>query len=185
MYVEIAICLQLPFIVKCKLPVGLLHYKQELLSEHCRQGYWFAHDAIRFLLTQRIQQEQTIQKYIIFQVQTSDLMSLQKPFSFFFKKKFGGHQSFLWGHWYPCFGLLVTSWLGFKARVGPLACMLCCLCFMDSSDSPLVNTCWLLGNQHDSWAIFNPSPQYLYMWQCDQRQMESLATLKTRTKACS
>ena len=110
------------------------------------------------LLTQRIQQEQTIQKYIIFQVQTSDLMSLQKPFSFFFKKKFGGHQSFLWGHWYPCFGLLVTSWLGFKARVGPLACMLCCLCFMDSSDSPLVNTCWLLGNQHDGWAIFNPSP---------------------------
>ena len=25
---------------------------------------------------------------------------------------------FLWGHWYPCFGLLVTSPLGFKARVG-------------------------------------------------------------------
>ena len=71
------------------------------------------------------------------------------------------------------------------AWVGPFACMLCCLCFMDSSDSPLVNTCWLLGNQHDSWAIFNPSPQYLYMWQCDQRQIESLATLKTRTKACS
>ena len=23
-----------------------------------------------------------------------------------------------WGHWYPCFGLLVTSPLGFKARVG-------------------------------------------------------------------
>ena len=36
----------------------------------------------------------------------------------FFLKFFGGHESFLWGHWYPCFGLLVTSALGFKARVG-------------------------------------------------------------------
>ena len=26
-----------------------------------------------------------------------------------FSKKFGGHQSFLWGHWYPCFGPRVTS----------------------------------------------------------------------------
>ena len=25
--------------------------------------------------------------------------------------------SFFWGHWYPCFGFLVTSPLGFKARV--------------------------------------------------------------------
>ena len=42
------------------------------------------------------------------------------PFSyvFFFSKIFGGHESFLWGHWYPYFGLLVTSPLGFKARVG-------------------------------------------------------------------
>ena len=32
---------------------------------------------------------------------------------------FGGHQSFLCGHWYPCFGLLVTSALGFKAKVDP------------------------------------------------------------------
>ena len=29
---------------------------------------------------------------------------------------FGGHLSFLWGHWYPWFGLLVTSALCFKAR---------------------------------------------------------------------
>ena len=27
---------------------------------------------------------------------------------------------FLWGHWYPCFGLLVTSIPGFKARLGSL-----------------------------------------------------------------
>ena len=33
---------------------------------------------------------------------------------------FGGYKSFLWGHWYSCFGLLVTSPLGFKARVGIL-----------------------------------------------------------------
>ena len=28
------------------------------------------------------------------------------------------HMSYYWGHWYPCFGFLVTSPLGFKARVG-------------------------------------------------------------------
>ena len=37
---------------------------------------------------------------------------------FFFFKVFGGHMSFFGGHWYPCFGFLVTSPLGFKARVG-------------------------------------------------------------------
>ena len=34
---------------------------------------------------------------------------------------FGGHKSFLWGHWYPCFWLLVT-FLGFKAWVSILIC---------------------------------------------------------------
>ena len=29
---------------------------------------------------------------------------------------------FYGGHWYPCFGLLVTSPLGFKARAGSLIC---------------------------------------------------------------
>ena len=33
---------------------------------------------------------------------------------------FGLHESFLWGHWYPCFGLLETSPYSFKARVGSL-----------------------------------------------------------------
>ena len=37
---------------------------------------------------------------------------------FLFKKQIGGHQSFLWGD--PCFGILVISAMGFKARV--LAC---------------------------------------------------------------
>ena len=36
----------------------------------------------------------------------------------FFFKILGGHESLLWCHWYPYFGLLVTSPLGFKARVG-------------------------------------------------------------------
>ena len=36
----------------------------------------------------------------------------------FFFKVFGGHMSFFGGHWYSCFGFLVTSPLGFKARVG-------------------------------------------------------------------
>ena len=38
--------------------------------------------------------------------------------------------SFLWGHWHPCFGLLVTSALGFKARVDSLACFLACALFL-------------------------------------------------------
>ena len=38
--------------------------------------------------------------------------------------------SFLWGHRYPCFGLLVTSALGFKARVDSLACFLACTLFL-------------------------------------------------------
>ena len=37
---------------------------------------------------------------------------------FFFFLIFGGHESFLWGHLYLYFGVLVTSPLGFKARVG-------------------------------------------------------------------
>ena len=32
----------------------------------------------------------------------------------------------------PCFGLLVTSALGFKARFDPFACMLCCPCATES-----------------------------------------------------
>ena len=36
---------------------------------------------------------------------------------FFFFKVFGGHMYFFGGHWYSYFGFLVTSPLGFKARV--------------------------------------------------------------------
>ena len=38
-------------------------------------------------------------------------------FSFFFFSFWRTHVHF-WGHWYPCFGFMVTSPLGFKARVG-------------------------------------------------------------------
>ena len=35
---------------------------------------------------------------------------------------------FLWGHWYPCFGLLVTSVLGFEVRMNPLfLCSITCI----------------------------------------------------------
>ena len=46
---------------------------------------------------------------------------LTGSFFFFFLKKYfwQTHTHVLfWGHWYPCFGFLVTSPLGFKARVG-------------------------------------------------------------------
>ena len=59
---------------------------------------------------------------------------------------FWGHLSFLLSDWYPCSGLLVTSALGFKARVDPLACRLHHLYAIDSSDWPLVQhllTWWL------------------------------------------
>ena len=49
-----------------------------------------------------------------------EMWSLEYKRRFFFLKKIGGHKSFLWGHWYSCFGLLVTSHLAFKARVGSL-----------------------------------------------------------------
>ena len=66
-----------------------------------------------------------------------------------FKKNFGGHHSFLWGHWYHSFGLLVTSAMGFKARVCSIVCMLHCLHAMNSSDSPLAQH--LLTSWQPAW----------------------------------
>ena len=69
---------------------------------------------------------------------------------------FAGNQSFLWGHWYPCFGLLVTSVLGFKPRVDTLACVLHYLHAMDSPDSSLVRhlltSSWLKSSQYPETA---------------------------------
>ena len=53
---------------------------------------------------------------------------------------------FLWGY---CFGLLVTSALGFKARVDFLACMLRSLCVTDSTLVRHLLTSW--------WPAWQPS----------------------------
>ena len=45
-------------------------------------------------------------------------LSTYSFFFLFFKKVFGRTHVLFWGHWYPCFGFLVTSPLGLKARVG-------------------------------------------------------------------
>ena len=54
---------------------------------------------------------------------------------FFSFKEFGGHQSFLWGRWCPCFGLLVMSVLGAKVRVPLLWCF---FAYVHWINSPLV-----------------------------------------------
>ena len=69
--------------------------------------------------------------------------------SFFY---FWGHKSFSWSHLHPCFGLLVMSTLGFKARVDPLYAF----SLVWSSDSPLV---WhLLTVERSAWqpSLFDP-----------------------------
>ena len=66
------------------------------------------------------------QRYSIIAVKTysrgklSHIENVHNFFFFFFKffKKFWRTYVLFWGHWYPCFGFLVTSPLGFKARVG-------------------------------------------------------------------
>ena len=69
---------------------------------------------------------------------------------FFFLKFFGGHKSFSWGHWYPCFGLQVMSALGFKAKVGPF-CMFSRLC--DPQIHLWCDTSWLYRGQYGSRAF--------------------------------
>ena len=44
---------------------------------------------------------------------SSHIAHKKTGFMLFLFLNFEGHKSFLWGHWYPCFGLLVTSALGF------------------------------------------------------------------------
>ena len=59
----------------------------------------------------------------------------------------------------PSFGPLVTSVLGFKARVDPFTCALCHLCATESSDLPL--------KQHllTSWRpVWHPSSSYPRTW---------------------
>ena len=59
----------------------------------------------------------------------------------------------LWDHWYPCFGLLVMSALGFKARVDPsLACFIACVQWIPQINL-WCNACWPPDGQHGSQAF--------------------------------
>ena len=59
----------------------------------------------------------------------------------------GGHKSVLWDYWYPCFELLVTSALDFKATVDPsLVCLVACVQWL-SQIHLWCDTCWPLDNQ--------------------------------------
>ena len=70
-----------------------------------------------------------------------------------FYEIFGGHKSFLWVHWYPCFGLL-----GFKARMGSLNhAWQKYMCYTLPGDSPLVRhlpTSW-----QTTWQPSHSLPQ--------------------------
>ena len=76
-----------------------------------------------------------------------------------FWKKFGERQSFLWGHWYPWFGLLVMFAPSFKTRVDPLTCRLHLMRGTESTDSPLVR--YLLTSWRPEWQ---PSRSHPHTW---------------------
>ena len=76
----------------------------------------------------------------------------------FFPPFFGGHLPILCCHWYPCFGLLVTTDRGFRVRLNPLTCVLCCLCKMNSSISPLSVIPADFDHRHGSQS---PLPTYV------------------------
>ena len=58
-----------------------------------------------------------------------------------FLKIFGGHKSFSWGHWYPCFWTSGDVYPGFQIQGGSLFCMLSRLC--DLQIHLWCDTCWL------------------------------------------
>ena len=59
-----------------------------------------------------------------------------------------------WGHWYPCFGLLVMSPLGFKARVGSLIrTWQRCTWYTFLETHLWCNTYQPLSDQHGSWSL--------------------------------
>ena len=82
----------------------------------------------------------------------------------FFKKKFC-HESFLWGYWYPSFGLLVMSPLGFKARVGSfIHTWQRCMCYVCPEIHLCCDTCQPLGSQHGSRADLFHVPDSRHCW---------------------
>ena len=59
-----------------------------------------------------------------------------------------------WGHWYPCFGLLVTSPVGLKARVGSLIWTLRRHMWYTFLEIHLLcNTSASVYGQHSSWSL--------------------------------
>ena len=66
----------------------------------------------------------------------------------------------LWGHWYPCFGFLVTSLLGFKARVGSaLFALSGGVCYMFSEILLWCYMCQPLGSWQHSQSLPNMHQQ--------------------------
>ena len=91
--------------------------------------------------------------------------------SFGFFPIFGGHKSFLWGHSYPCFGLLVTSPAWFQRQSGqPYSHLAEVYMLHIPWDSPLV---WhLLTSWWSVWQLSQSLPH---------TSKQALVGLKTRT----
>ena len=79
---------------------------------------------------------------------------------FFFPKKFGGHESFLWGHWYPCFWTSDDVSSGFQSQSGqPYLHLVEAYILHILWDSPLV---WhLLTSWQPAWQLSQSLP---YTW---------------------
>ena len=73
------------------------------------------HFRLNFLFHQRVSFRWILRNHHLHSICTYSKMHVGFGFFGFFWRTW---VLFLWGHWYPCFGLLVTSPLGFKARVG-------------------------------------------------------------------
>ena len=65
-----------------------------------------------------------------------------------FKINSKGQKSFISDHWYPCFGLLVTFPLVFKARVDLLLAYFITCVWWIPQIYRWCNTCWTYGGQH-------------------------------------
>ena len=94
-------------------------------------------------------------------------LSGDKPLFF----KFWWTHVLLWGHWYPCFGLLVASPLGFKARVGsPIHTWLRHMWCMFPEIHIWCKTCQPLDSQHGSQSLFPHACSNIgRIWASDKR----------------
>ena len=72
---------------------------------------------------------------------------------------------FLWGRGYPCFGLLVMSPLGFKARVSsPINSLGSGIMSYMFQSHLWCNTCWSLGRQHGGQPVLLHIPTSRHWW---------------------